>query len=70
MEILPDHCEEFAVVRCEELPQDGNHLIRYLLLCRKEKKKKSIIIYLIKKKRERTWEVLIELVEANRTLVG
>ena len=32
MEILSDHCEEFAVVRREELPQNGNHLIRYLLL--------------------------------------
>lgn len=42
MEILPDHCEEFAVVRREELPQNGNHLIRYLLL----EQKKEINRYL------------------------
>lgn len=42
MEILPNHCEEFAVVRREELPQNGNHLIRYLLL----EQKKEINHYL------------------------
>lgn len=58
MEILPNHCEEFAVVRREELPQNGNHLIRYLLLEQKKEINhylfdlKKIYIYIKRRKKD------------------
>ena len=64
MKILSDHCEKFAVVRSEKLPQNGNHLIGNLW----EKKRKKIPLdHLIDLKEKRTldsegWKVLIELV--------
>jgi hypothetical protein len=57
MKILSDHCEKFAVVRSEKLPQNGNHLIRNLWRKKKEKKKQIPSDHLIDlKKRKKNVE--------------
>lgn len=55
MKILSDHCEKFAVVRSEKLPQNGNHLIRNLWRKKREEKTNPIRSFnWFKKKEKRT----------------